>query len=383
MADPPRPSSTPVDVQTASHELRLYPDPGPFFQELKAQISGASRRVWIETYIYRDDALGAAFARHLAEAAQRGLDVRLLYDPQGSRGSSDGFFDALARSGVQTRAYRPWRLARKRWLYWPRDHGRTVIVDQHAYTGGMNWGREWLPRDEGGDDWHDVILGIQGPTVEDCEKLFLQRWAEASERDDVIDIVGSDAHDVQLVADSAAHSGIILQRLCEAIHAAEQRVWIENSYCVPPQLLLSALAGAVRRGVDVQLLVPGHSDLPSIQAVTRGEYRAWLKSGLCVCEYQPRVMHSKFALIDADWATVGTFNAISPGIWWANETNFIVHDRAFVAALARVFEDDVRQSERITLATVASRPWHLRLWERTLAALYRAVEAVVVALRPW
>jgi cardiolipin synthase A/B len=383
------PASKPVDeaegggvrVRTAAHELILYSDPEPFFESLERAIAAASRRVWLETYIYRDDALGASFAECLVAAARRGLDVRLLYDPQGSRGARSAFFARLRATGVAVRAYRPWRLARRRWTYWPRDHGRIVVVDDRAHTGGINWGKEWSSRAKGGEDWHDVSLGVQGPAVDDFAAAFSLRWEEASSQSRVADHVGRDDADVQLIADSPASTSIILHHFCAAVQQAQHRVWLENSYCIPPRVLLSELSAAVRRGVDVRIVVPGQSDLEAIQAVTRGEFRAWKQSGLDVYEYQPRIMHSKFALVDDAWATVGTFNAMSPGVWWANETNVIVRDLALVAELAQVFQTDVAHSRRVDATTMAAAPWPGRLRDRTWAAAYRATERLVLGVR--
>lgn len=367
----------PVDIWTARHQLTLYPEPGPLFETFERLIASASRRVWLETYIYRDDALGGPFADLLVSAARRGLDVRLLYDPQGSQEARRSFFDGLAARGVLVRAYRPWRLTWKRWTYWPRDHGRILIVDDIAHTGGINWGMEWLPRAKGGGEWHDVSLGVRGPAVKDFAFVFSCRWAEASERDEIADYAGTDEADVQFVADSPAHSSMILQFLCAAVRGATRRVWLENSYCVPPRVLLSALSDAAQRGVDVHILVPGQSDLPIIQAASRGEYLSWMRSGLRVSEYQSRVMHSKFAVIDEDWATVGTFNAMSPGVWWANETNVIVRDRGFVLQLAHVFERDSADSVPVTPEQLARRPRSARLWERFVAIAYRLLESLI------
>jgi cardiolipin synthase A/B len=365
-------------VRTANHELILYPDPGPFFASLEQSIGKASERVWLETYIYRDDALGAPFAEHLVAAARRGLDVRLLYDPQGSRGARPQFFEQLAAAGVSVRAYRPWQPKRRRWSYWPRDHSRIVVVDRTAHTGGVNWGVEWLPRAQGGGDWHDVSVAVRGPCVADFATVFQRRWAEATNTDGIVDFAGADSADVQLIADSPAERNIMLTHLCQAIDGAVRRVWVQNSYCVPPKLLLSALSQAARRGVDVKVIVPGQSDLPSIQAVARGEYLEWLRAGLRVNEYLPRVMHSKFALIDDVWATIGTFNAMSPGVWWANETNVIVRDRQFVAELAQIFETDLGQSAVVGPSWVARRPLRARLWDKLVARTYRAVEWLIV-----
>jgi cardiolipin synthase len=368
-------------VRTPRHELLLYSDPEPLFEALERAIAAASRRVWLETYIYRDDVLGTRFAEYLVAAARRGLDVRLLYDPQGSRGARSAFFEHLRRAGVAVRAYRPWRLARRRWTYWPRDHGRIIIVDERAHTGGINWGKEWASSAKGGDDWHDVSLGVQGPAVDDFAAAFSLRWEEASSQTRVADHAGRDDADVQLIADSPASTSMILQRFCAAVQQARRRVWLENSYCVPPRVLLSDLSSAVQRGVDVRILVPGSSDLPSVQAVTRGEFPAWKQSGFDVYEYQPRIMHSKFALVDDAWATVGTFNAMSPGVWWANETNVIVRDGAFVAELARIFEADVMHSRRVDETTMVGASWPAQLRDRALAAAYRATERLSIEAR--
>lgn len=374
-------SSAVVQLETAEHVLTLYADPGPLFEDLARDIPKASRRVWLETYIYRDDALGRPFAELLVAAAGRGLDVRLLYDPQGSRGARRSFFEGLERAGVAVRAYRPWRAAPKRWMYRPRDHGRILIVDGAAYTGGINWGREWLPRSRGGEDWHDVSIGMVGPVVTDAELVFSRRWSEACEEDTIADHASDARAEVRLIADSPAPNVMILSALCAAIAGAKRRVWIENSYCVPPPALLAALRDAVRRGVDVQLLVPGKTDLPLVQQIGRGEYASWIGSGIRVWEYTPRVLHSKFALVDDEWSTLGTFNAMTTGVMWSNETNVIVSDRAFVTELARVFAVDSAQSVAITPEWSARRPWLSRARERAAGALYRAVEWVALRIQ--
>jgi cardiolipin synthase len=363
-----------VRVKTSEHELTLYADPAPLFADLERTIPAATRRLWLETYIYRDDALGRPFAQLLLGAAQRGADVRLLYDPQGSRGARRSFFEGLASGGVSVRAYRPWRAAPKRWTYRPRDHGRILIVDDAAYTGGINWGKEWLPRSKGGEEWHDVSIGMVGPVVADAAAVFCRRWSEAHEQDAIADYISEARADVRLLADSPAPHVMILNALCAAVARAKRRVWIENSYCVPPPALLSALRHAVVRGVDVQLLLPGVTDLPLVQTIARGEYPRWIASGLGVREYAPRVLHSKFALVDDDWSTLGTFNAMTPGVMWSNETNVIVCDPGFVGALARVFSEDSARSSAVTPAWLAGLAWYERLRNRAAASLYRGVE---------
>jgi cardiolipin synthase len=370
------------EVTVAQQRLVLFAETAPFWSEVEAAIERATSTVWLSTFIYQDDELGREFAERLARAAARGLDVRLIYDSRGSSEADPAFFEGLAARGVAVKCYRPWRLARF-WRYFPRDHGRLLVIDGAAYTGGVNWRADWWPAERGGGGWHDVAVGVMGACVDDFRAAYRLRWREADSLGHTADHVTEppDAA-VALLADSPHSYPIIFERMCARIARARERIWIENSYCVPPRALLEALCAAVERGVSVKLLQPAHTDLPIVQTITRGEYRAWVECGLSVYEYQPSVMHAKFALIDDDWGTVGSFNAIAPGLWWANETNLVVRDAGFVSALARVFERDLQQSLAIDDAWLRRESRLRRAWRAFARTVYRALERLDVLLGP-
>lgn len=362
-----------------SHRLALFPDSSALFRLLEERIRRATRRVWLETYIYRDDALGRRFGGAFEGAARRGVEVRLLYDANGSRGASATFFRALREWGVDARPFRPSSVMWQRLRFAPRDHGRVVIVDDAAFTGGLNWGNEWVSEAEGGEGWHDVAVGVEGPCVADFERIFRIRWDEAGgSRAGFADYSTHGRYaGIELIADAPNRTPLLLRRLEAAVRAARRRVWIENSYCAPPRSLLDALYAAAARGIEVRLVLPAQSDLPSIQAVARGEYAAWLRRGLHVHEYQPAVLHSKFALVDDDWSMVGTYNANTIGLRFANETNLIVTERRFVAELAAVFARDLAQCHAVSLESTQARRWSVRLHQAALAKTYRAAEWVM------
>jgi cardiolipin synthase len=375
-------SSDRYQVDTARHRLTLYGETTPFWADVEAALDAAQHCVWVSTFIYHDDELGRDFGERLVRAAARGLDVRLLYDSRGSSDADPEFFEQLSARGVRVKCYRPWRIARF-WRYFPRDHGRLLVIDEVAFTGGVNWRNEWWPAARGGGDWHDVSVGLQGPRVSDFRIAYQRRWHEADTLGEVADHVSPAVDpDVELIADSPSSLPVIFERMCERVGRAQRRIWIENSYCVPPRRLLDALSTAVTRGVDVKLVQPAHTDLAIVQTITRGDYGAWVKGGLCVYEYQPRVLHAKFAVIDDDWGTVGSFNAISPGLWWANETNLVVRDAAFASALERVFELDLAQSAAIDAAWFARQPVWLRVWRAFAIFVYRGLERLDVLFGP-
>lgn len=354
-----RDEAVPVDpVRTAQHALTLLPGMDMVLGAIARDVEAARQRVAIETYIYRDDKLGSAFADALARAAARGAHTRLLYDPLGSHETDAPFFAELRRRGVEVRAYRPLPVALGAGAPTPRDHSRVIVIDGCAYTGGAAWGDEWLPTRHGGQGWHDVCVRVEGPCVEDFAGLFEQRWREAHGEAAVPRDVatGRSYPDLELVADTPEGEARVFTRYCEAIQRAKQRIWIENAYFFPPAGMMKDLVDAAARGVDVQIILPGETDLPILQRAARAEHAAWLERGLKLFEYQPGVLHAKFALIDDDWCTIGTFNANPTSLSAANEVNLFVFDPAFVARVAALFARDRAASLPVTEGALAARP---------------------------
>ncbi|WP_438026299.1 phospholipase D-like domain-containing protein [Sorangium sp. So ce233] len=344
-------------ILTAEHALTLLPGMEAVLGSIFRDVDRAERRVDIETYIYRDDLLGRSFADVMGRAAARGVRTRLLYDPLGSNETDTPFFEELRRRGVEVRAYRPMAIALGRGGLLPRDHSRVIVIDDFAYTGGAAWGDEWLPERRGGEGWHDVCMRIEGPCVGDFAYLFEQRWREADgEGGGLRDYAtGSKYPDLELVADTPDDNARVYARHREAIRRSRERIWIENAYFFPPAGMLKDLVDAARRGVDVQIILPGETDLPIIQRAARAEHGAWLDRGFKLFEYQRDVMHSKFALVDDDWCTIGTFNANPSSLSAVNEVNLFVFDPEFVARVADLFSRDRADSRPVTRGTLAAR----------------------------
>ncbi|WP_159398100.1 phospholipase D-like domain-containing protein [Sorangium cellulosum] len=345
-------------VATAQHALTLLPGMESVLGSIFRDVERAERRVDIETYIYRDDMLGRSFGEMMERAAARGVRTRLLYDPLGSQETDAPFFDDLRRRGVEVRAYRPMAVALGEGGLLPRDHSRVIVIDEVAYTGGAAWGDEWLPQRRGGEGWHDVCLRVDGPCVADFAFLFEQRWREADgEPGRLLDYAtGRKYPDLELIADTPDDNARVYARHREAIRRSKERVWIENAYFFPPAGMLKDLVDAARRGVDVQIILPGETDLPIIKRAARAEYATWIDRGFKLHEYDRAVLHSKFALVDRDWCTIGTFNANPSSLSAVNEVNLFVFDPAFVARVADMFARDRAASRPITRGALAARP---------------------------
>ncbi|MDB4995721.1 MAG: Cardiolipin synthetase [Myxococcaceae bacterium] len=338
----------------AENELTLLPEMSFVLASLERDVAKAKKRIWIETYIYRDDVLGRTFADKLAAAVKRGVEVRLLYDALGSHETDTRFFDELRARGIDARAFRPLDVILRSGM-WPRDHSRVVVIDDAGYSGGAAWGNEWLPKAKGGLGWHEVCVRVHGPCIADYRRVFERRWAEAGSVD-----AGRWVHDgvaygdVELVIDTPEKRNLVYEKHCDRIAQAKRRVWLENAYFAPPRRFIEALLAAAARGVDVKVIVPKDTDLPLVTHAGRARYASWIERGIEIYEYRPAMVHAKFAVVDDDWATIGTFNANPTSLRWAMEANLIVHRPAFVSEVSALFVSDREKSDLVTQETLAS-----------------------------
>jgi len=364
--------------------VRVIGDMGRFADEVLERIARAQVRVDVECFIVRADRLGQALGAALSEAAARGVVCRLLYDPLGCRTTPRRFFRALAARGVAVRRF-GWigALAVGKLLGRPaaRDHARVMVVDGAAFTGGHAWGDEWLPAARGGQGWHDVCCGVEGPLVEDFAELFEQHWRQSVEETPIADYVGVARDGRRLVSDAPVKESIVLGRYLEAIAAARRRVWIANSYFYPPPALLDALLAAGRRGVEVKIIVPGVSDVPFIRAAARARYRRWMAAGLELWEYQGVMMHAKYALVDDAWCLIGTFNANLASIAFAIEVALVSHDRADASAVGDQMGRDFASSRRVDGAWLSRVGLFRRFWNQLASWVMRAAN-VFLPRRP-
>ena len=319
---------------------------------LYRDIESAKTKIDIECYIYSSDEFGSSFAERLCTAQQRGVKVRVLYDPLGSQKSEREFFERMSGKGVDFRPYRPAWVSLGSGKLAPRDHGRIFLVDDRAaYTGGAAWAKQWAPPDQGGDGWQDINIRCEGPVVADFARLFQQRWQEAEGKGQPPrDFDTGDKYpDLRLVGDTPRKDeSLVFNTHVERICEARKRIWIANAYFLPPAPMLRCILEAAKRGVEVKILLPGESDLQIIRRASRHEYATWMEGGMQIYEYQGVVMHSKYAVVDDDWCTVGTFNANSTSLGAANEINVFVTRPDFVEVCARQFEKDLGQAQRIT-----------------------------------
>jgi len=315
----------------------------------------ARRRILLENYIIRDDAVGREFRAVLVERAEAGVRVCVACDWLGCLGQSRAeFWQPLLDAGGQVRVYNPlqWQ-SPIGWIN--RDHRKLLVVDRDvAFLGGLCISARWL-----GDEarnvppWRDTAVSLRGPALLEVEQAFADVWAQLGAPlpplDDADPLPAGDM-DVRIVATQPDTAGMF--RLDQMIAALAQRsLWLADAYFVGLSPYVQALGAAARDGVDVRLLVPGTSDLPVVRSMSRSGYRPLLEKGVRVFEWNGSMMHAKTAVADGRWARVGSSN-LNVSSWLGNcEIDIAVENAAFAQRMQEQYLRDLENATEIVLAS--------------------------------
>ena len=329
------------------NRLALLHSGTEYFPALEAAIDGAQREVFLETYIYADDETGRRIATALGRAARRGVATHVMIDGFGSKDMPAAMMRQLRDAGVRLLVFRrkisPLTLQRSRLR---RMHRKVAVVDGRiAFVGGINII----------DDMHtpghippryDYAVRIEGPLVADIREssarlLRWVAWASLRERWPVRrdpDPAPAPARDGNqraafVVRDNVRHRTDIEEAYLDAIEAAREEVLIANAYFFPGIRFRRALLRAARRGVQVTLLLQGRVEYALLHYASRALYGPLLEAGVDIREYHKSFLHTKVAVIDGHWATVGSSNIDPFSLMLAREANIIVEDRTFAREL--------------------------------------------------
>ena len=351
---------------TDGNDVRLLVDGDATFDAIFAAIDRAERYVLAQFYIVHDDRVGTAFKDRLVAAARRGVAVRLLYDSVGSWKLPRSYKRELSDAGVEVcRFTGPRNWVKKLRLNF-RNHRKIVVVDgTHAYVGGLNVGDEYLGRDPEIGPWRDTHLAVEGPMVQGLQLSFARDWFYGTrERLDGLEWepTPAEADRCGLVlasgpADELETCGLLH---AHAVESAEGRVWIATPYFVPDGRVLGALQLAALRGVDVRVLMPRESDSALFKYVPYAYLDEVARAGVRVFLYEPGFMHQKVALVDRDFAAVGTANFDNRSFRLNFEVTAVVRDGEFCDRVEAMLERDLGRATEITLRDLEGKSFAFR-----------------------
>jgi cardiolipin synthase len=355
------------------NRLRLLCTGTEYFPALETAIRDARHEVFLETYIYEDDATGRRITEALCDAARRGVAVHLMVDGFGAKDMPAALKARFAGAGVRLLVFRPqispFSLRRERLR---RLHRKLAVADARiAFVGGINII----------DDMHtpgqippryDYAVQVEGPLVPVIHDVASRLWGRVSwvhlqgrgrrRNQFKADGTPKGSQRVALVVrDNFRHRSDIEDAYLAAIGSARDEIIIANAYFFPGRRFRHALIDAARRGVRVILLLQGRVEYVLLHYASRGLYGTLLAAGVEIREYHKSFLHAKVAVIDRRWATVGSSNIDPFSLFLAREANVVVDDSGFAGELRKSLHLAMEEG---ALMVARERWFRLPLWQR-------------------
>lgn len=344
------------------NELQVYVSGEALFDDMLSAIEGARVRILLESYIIKGDRTGHRFKRALQAAADRGVEVCVIYDGFANLVVPRRFFDFGPLVRVMRYPIMPHRMAFFSPRAWGRDHRKILVVDESiGFVGGYNIGDEYAT------EWRDTHLAVTGPSVWDLENAFVDFWNDV--RDDQLAALTTSTWEPHV----RAHRNVPRQLIypirgmyLEAIDRATTTIEITQAYFVPDQNILSALINASRRGVRVRLLLPKVSNHAVADFLARGYFSRLLDAGVEILRYRDHMVHAKTMTIDGEWSTIGTANIDRLSLTGNYEINLEILDDGLAAGMSRIFARDASRSVILDPQAWRDRSGIARIYERLL-----------------
>src|SRR4051812_1714090 len=342
------------------------------YDDMLAAIEGAQKQVLFETYIWKGDAVGQRFKRAIIDAADRGVEVRVIYDQ---------FANLVVRPtfkrfppNVRVLAYpvygAGWRFFDLR--RYGRDHRKILVVDDDAaFVGGYNIGSAYAT------EWRDTHCRVTGPGVQDLARAFADFWNlhrdKKFRRSEPPMLMSATSEWEPRIR---VHRNVprlwmfpIRSMYLEAINRAQRNIWMTVAYFIPDENFVDAMVDASRRGVDVRLLLPAKSNHIVADWISRGYFRRMLDAGIGIHRFRDAMVHAKTATIDGSWTTIGTANVDRLSMTGNYEINLEIIDASLAEEMERIFETDLTNTLQLTLAEWQARDKYARFTEMILKPL--------------
>ena len=402
-------ASVPEPEFLGGNQVELLQGGDELFPRMCAAINAAQREVWLATYIFHNDPAASAIQAALVAAATRGVAVHVVVDGFGTLGTLAGLRSALQPAGVQLEVFRPL----ERWYAWlqpgqlRRLHQKLCVCDESvAFVGGINLIDDRHDLNHGWVDTPrlDFAVMLHGPLALSVHATARAMWARAhlvrawrKEASAVArsrrpvkaslqllgQLRGATAQPAAeasqqpmqaalVVRDNLRQRRAIERSYVDAIRRASTRIDIAVPYFYPGRGFRRALTAAARRGVRVRLLLQGKVDYRIAALAARAVYDEMRARGVRIYEYTPAFLHAKVALVDDDWATVGSSNIDPLSLLLNLEANVVVRDPAFAAALAQRFDEALVVSQEVLGPPVRRgwRGWLMRAGVAWVATIY-------------
>jgi cardiolipin synthase len=359
----------------------VLPSGAATLEAVFAAIEAARQYLLMEYYEFEDVHWGGrGLVDLLVDKLGQGVKLALSYDAAGSDGTEDAVFDRLQQAGAVVLEFRPLSPMRRRFnplTLNDRDHRKILVADGRvAFLGGVNMSRVYenprsagTPADSRKAFWYDAAVRIEGPPVAEVQKLFRHGWhregGDGLSFGNDVDVAAPAGDEMVRVDGSAPRERrqLYFESLKAAVASARSHILLATGYFVPTHRQWRLLAEAAERGVAVDLVLAGYSDLPSCTRAARALYGRLIRRGVRIWEIRDGMLHGKVATIDGVWTAIGSSNLDRRSFVYNNEVDAIVLGRGTAGAVEEMLRDWVGRAEAITLEGWRGRSVHERTGE--------------------
>ena len=333
------------------------------FPSMLSAIRSAQKTITLESFIYWSESIGDEFADALVERSRAGVRVHLLVDAVGSSKLDGKQIAKMEDAGVELRKYRPfswYNLAKMN----NRTHRKLLVVDGRiGFTGGVGIAGQWTGNAQDPQHWRDSHFRVEGPVVAQMQSVLINNWTKTTgvvlhgaDYFPALVPVGDQLAQVFSSSPTGGSESMALMYLL-TITAATTSIDLSNSYFLPDALLRQALVAAMQRGVRLRIITPGeHMDEELVGCASRQYWGELLAAGAEMYEYQPTMFHCKMLIVDQLLVSVGSTNFDERSFRLNDEANLNIFDAGFAQAQTAVFENDLRNARRMSLAQWRARP---------------------------
>ena len=342
-------------------------------ERMWADLRSAERTILLQLYYGQPGRMADQLCKILVDRAAAGVHVFLLYDAFGAHGFLDAHLAEYRKAGIRAAAFRPLRLSTLH-LAQNRSHVRGIVVDSRvAWTGGFGIDDKWLGDGHTHGSWRETNVRFEGPAVRQMQAAFATGWTEATGvlfTGRVTATPLPDGVTAGLLYTTPALGSTTAERfMAMSIAGATRQLYVTTAYFTPDRSFVELLTSAAERGVDVRILTAGRlTDVNLVRLAGRASYDTLLSSGVRIYEWRPTMLHAKTFVVDGIWSSIGSMNFDNRSLALNDEATLMGLDEGVGKELERIFMEDLRHSEEITLEQFRKRS-HIRRLGEPIASL--------------